>query len=227
MALEKIEAVRKVKKALKPNTEPIAEQLNQNRVAPNKDQFDKLMTEKTEKITSHKTEAVTQQHPSLMEEVRKLNRRVDQFTKATPRELVAQADHVISQIDDIKQKLATPNLELKSSTQTLLQNKLSHIDENLRIALSRAGLEYTPKVPEVEKANPIDRFLGFLTNGQEQLKYISKEVEYMHLNNKEITPANMLRIQIKMGYITQEIEFFSNVLNQALQSTKTIMNVQV
>jgi hypothetical protein len=49
----------------------------------------------------------------------------------------------------------------------------------------------------------------------------------MHLNNKEITPANMLRIQMKVSYMQQEIEFFTAVLNKALESTKTIMNVQV
>jgi hypothetical protein len=37
----------------------------------------------------------------------------------------------------------------------------------------------------------------------------------------------MLRIQLKVGYITQEVEFFTAVLNKALESTKTIMNVQV
>jgi hypothetical protein len=49
----------------------------------------------------------------------------------------------------------------------------------------------------------------------------------MHLNGKEISPANMLRIQMKVGYIQQEVEFFTAVLNQALQATKTVFNVQV
>lgn len=228
MPLDKIEKVKKIKGAIKPDhIQEIAEKMEQqNRVPPNKEQFDKLMTtEKLDKMAPTKVEPTSK--PSLMDEVRKLNQSVDRYSKGSPRDLITQADYVISQMDEVKKKLANPSLDLKPSTQTLLNNKLSHIDENLKIALSRAGLEYTPVHTEQPKANPIDRFLGFLTNGQEQLKSLTKEVEYMHLNNKEISPANMLRIQIKMGYITQEVEFFSNVLNQALQSTKTIMNVQV
>lgn len=220
MTLDKIEKVAKVKKALKPIAQPITEV--QERAAPNKEQFSKLMN--TEKTTTQNTEA--DKRPSLMDEIRNLNQKVDGFAKS-PQQLVTQAEEVITQIETLKDKLATPNLELKKSTQTLLNSKLSHIDENLRVALSKAGLEYTEPTENLPKVNPIERFLGFLTHGQEQLKTLSNEVELMHLNKKEITPANMLRIQIKVGYIQNEIDFFTNVLNQALQDAKTIMNVQV
>jgi len=43
----------------------------------------------------------------------------------------------------------------------------------------------------------------------------------------QLSPATMLLIQIKVGYIQQEIELFTSMLNKALESTKTIMNVQV
>ena len=163
-----------------------------------------------------------------MDEVKNLGKTVDRAAKVSPRELIAQADGVIHQIDSVKQKLASPNLDLKPATQTLLQSKLSHIDENLRVALSKAGLEYTPSEQlENKKVNPIERFIGFLSNSQSQIASLSSEIETMHLNEKNLSPANMLRIQMKMGYITQEVEFFSAVLNKALDSTKTIMNVQV
>jgi hypothetical protein len=228
MVEDKIEKISKITKGVvKPITE-LVDQEPQTRVPPNKDRFDQLMgPEKTDKVpTDEKIEPVTKS--SLMDEVRNLNQRVDRFSKITPKNLVAQADEVIHHIDSIKHKLATPNLEIHPATQTLLQNKLSHIDENLRIALSRAGVEYAPaQATEGKLVNPIERFLGFLSHGQEQLKSLSHEVELMHLNKKEISPANMLRIQMKVGYIQQEIEFFTAVLNKALESTKTIMNIQV
>ena len=71
------------------------------------------------------------------------------------------------------------------------------------------------------------RFLGFLTDGQHQLNTLATQVENWHLNKVEITPATMLSLQIKVGYLTQELEFFSSLLNKSLESTKTIMNVQV
>jgi hypothetical protein len=46
-------------------------------------------------------------------------------------------------------------------------------------------------------------------------------------NGKQFTAADMLAMQIKVGYVQQEIEFFTSLLNKALESTKTIMNVQV
>lgn len=234
MALDKIEKVKKIQKSLKPVAQELIDPQDQVRVAPNKERFDNLMSTQQASKDVIKQPAVPEQieavtKSSLMDEVRNLNQRVNNFSKVSPTQLVAQADEVVNHIEEIKHKLATPDLELKPGTQTLLENKLLHIDENLRVALSKAGVEYTPPPAHAQSklVNPIERFLGFLTNGQEQLKSISSEVEQMHLKRREINPANMLRIQLKVGYIQQEIEFFSNVLNQALQSTKTIMNVQV
>lgn len=225
-AEEKIEKIEKIEK-----TEKTVQNVEfEERAPPNKERFDNLIksheTEKVATATPPKIEPVTK--PSLMDEVRHLNQQVDHLTKASPKNLVAQAEEVVSKIDTIKQKLATQDLALHPQTQTLLQNKLSHIDENLRVAMSKAGLEYnTPESFESKKVNPIERFLGFLTHSQVQLASLSSEINNMHLNKEEISPANMLRIQMKVGYITQEIEFFTAVLNKALESTKTIMNVQV
>lgn len=229
---EKIEKIDKVKGAGKAAEGGIDEVENLDRMPPNKDHFDSLVNthakdqHSTRSQVAEKVEPVTQS--SLMDEVRNLNLKVDRFAKVQPKDLVAQADTVVKQIDEIKTKLKTPDLELKPATQTLLQNKLSHIDENLRVAMSKAGLEYNPTAHLDNKTvNPIERFLGFLSNGQEQLASLGNEINQMHLNGKEISPANMLRIQMKVGYITQEVEFFTAVLNKALESTKTIMNVQV
>lgn len=232
MTTDKIDEIKKVGKAFKSAAgEDVADIQPLERLPPNKEHFDNLMDKPVDSAT-HKVPDAESIEPvsksSLMDEVRNLNQRVDRFSTVNPKELVAQANEVINHIESIKQKLATPNLEIKPGTQTLLQNKLLHIDDNLRVALSKAGVEYTPPTHADSKlVNPMERFLGFLTNGQEQLKTLSHEVDLMHLNRKEITPANMLRIQIKVGYIQQEIEFFTAVLNKALESTKTIMNVQV
>lgn len=233
---EKIEKIGKITKSAKtPGLKGVdmAEQVV--RMPPNKERFDRLVqtpsadqaaVQTASKSAPEKVEPISK--TSLMDEVRNLSKNVDRYSKISPRELIAQADGVIHQIDEVKKKLATPNLEITSSTQSILQGKLAHIDENLRVALSKVGLEYNPSEQlENKKINPVERFLGFLTNGQSQLASLSTELEQMHLTQKDLSPANMLRIQLKVGYITQEIEFFSAVLNKALDSTKTIMNVQV
>lgn len=235
MSLEKIESIKKVSKALKANELgedseglqgkdfKVVMQDTQNKEATSAQKVEPTKIEPT--ATANKIEPSTANKPSPIE---LHNQVVEQIKKSSPADVVAQAHNVISKIDEIKTKLATPNLELKSSIQSQLKNKLSHIDENLKIALSKAGVEY--KAP-TEKAsgvtNPIERFLGFLTDGQSQLKNLASEVETMHLKKGEISPASMLLVQIKVGYIQQELEFFTSLLNKALESTKTIMNVQV
>jgi hypothetical protein len=223
----KIEEVQKVGKSTKTVEHDDFDAQDQARVPANKDHFDTLMGPQKKIEPTQKIEPVSQS--SLMEEVRNLNNKAQNITKVDPTQLVAQADELFGQIENAKRKLATPSLEIKPATQTLLQNKLSHVSDHLQAALSKAGVEYTPAADHLDNklVNPIDRFLGFLTHGQEQLKSLSHEVETMHLNNKEISPANMLRIQMKVGYAQQEIEFFTAVLNKALESTKTIFNVQV
>jgi hypothetical protein len=231
--IEKVGSVKKVGSANK-----VAQPIAKPELVANKDHFDHLMSQANpanaakDALSVQKTEQANSStgKPSLMDEIRSVNQKVDYVSKAnyTPKDLIAQSQEVIGQIDLIKEKLSTPNLELKGSVQTLLKNKLSHIDDNLRIALQKAGVDYVhPEKPVANAANPIDRFLGFLTDGQYQLESLAGEVQGMALRKGELSPAYMLALQIKVGYIQQELEFFTSLLNKALESTKTIMNVQV
>lgn len=196
------------------------------RVPPDKEQFDGLMKGSgAAYVHSDRVEST-----SLMDQIRDINKKVDGVSKASPDTVIAQASDVIKQIESVKSKLATPGLEIKESVQTLMSNKLSHIDESLKVALNRAGIEYAPQTPKVGATNlagPIDKFIGLLTHGQHQLQKLSDDVSMMSNSKASFTPANMLAIQIKVGYVQQEIELFTNVLNKSLESIKTIMNVQI
>lgn len=228
---EKIEKIAKIEKL--GNHSPIDKVAEEPlRQAPDKERFDTLVSNQgsARDKTVGKTVELDKGSPrgSLLDEVRSLNEQVNKVAKVSSKDLVAQAEHLINDIEKIKSKLASPHLAVHPSTQGILQNKLSHIDENLRTVLAKSGLEYRPSADLNNKTiNPIERFLGFLSHGQVQLTSMMSEVNTMALNNKEISVANMLRIQMKMGYITQELQFFSAVLNKALDSTKTIMNIQV
>ncbi|CAF24120.1 hypothetical protein [Candidatus Protochlamydia amoebophila] len=167
---------------------------------------------------------------SLIEEVGKLNTKVAKISTLTPEELRNQAQSVIAQIDQVKTQLSQTQAEIKPSYQNLLRNRLTHIDDNLKIALSKAGVEYTPpaaQVTDINSPNPIKRFIGYLTSSQYQLEHLNQTIEHLNLTKVQMTPASMLAIQIKVGYIQQQIELFTSLLNKALESTKTIMNVQV
>lgn len=220
MALEKIDKIKKISTKIQPQTR-IQE--------PNKDYFDSLMQQK--RVTVDKAEGLEKNASekagaTLFDEVRKLNQRPDIATRSSPNELVAQAEDVIAQIDTLKTKLETPELDIKSSVQTLLRNKLNHIDDNLKVALDKTGSEYATPERSDGMSKPIDRFLGLLTHSQSQLETLASDVKAMAVEN-EMSPASMLLIQIKVAKVQQEIELFTSMLNKALESTKTIMNVQV
>jgi NADH dehydrogenase/NADH:ubiquinone oxidoreductase subunit G len=210
--------------------EAIQEKGSLTNIEVNKDHFESLILQERNKeavVASTQSVDAGGKKPTLMEEVRNLNQKVDQVTRATHKDLADQANGLVAQIDELKTKLATPNLELKSSVQNLLRNKLTHIDESLKIALSKAGVEYKPPTKVTGVETPIERFLGYLTDAQYQLGNLGNEVQSLANKKGGLSPAAMLAIQIKVGYVSQEIEFFTSLLNKALESTKTIMNVQV
>lgn len=223
---EKIERVSKISSS-DSKDELIQDKMSAANIEIDRDHFESLMLQERRKEASTTSQIEANKKPSLMDEVSSLNQKVDHITRVTPKELADRANGLVAQIDELKTKLATPNLEIKSSVQNLLRNKLSHIDESLKVALSKAGVEYTPPAKATGIATPIERFLGFLTDAQHQLQHLGGEVETMGLKKGEISPASMLAIQVKVGYVQQEIEFFTSLLNKALESTKTIMNVQV
>jgi hypothetical protein len=196
------------------------DQEQKRRQKPNDDEVDGVAALGSKKVSSS----------SLMEEVKKLNTQVSKVSKLSPEELKNQAQAVIAQIEDAKTKLSQTQGEIKPSYQNLLRNRLTHIDDNLKIALSKAGVEYTPPaahINDLNSPNPIKRFIGYLTSSQYQLTHLNDIIGQLGLNQGQLSPASMLALQIKVGYISQQIELFTNLLNKALESTKTIMNVQV
>lgn len=201
-------------------------------IQPNKEHFDSLMSAEAETkpapaaSTTAVAEAATR--PTPMEEVKRLNSRVEAIAKASPEEIRFKADQIIAEIDEINKKYSNvPEARIAPSYNALLKNRLSHIDDTLKIALSKAGLEYQPPIPPTGNVNPIEKFLGYLTHGQHQLEHLGKAISQIQAQGAEMSPADMLLIQVKVNQIQQELEFVTNVLNKALESTKTLMNVQV
>jgi hypothetical protein len=276
MALpDKVEAVQKVTETLsKQSANPVEEV---ERVAPNKEHFQSLMSQSThpdqhpttkpleeiqkiennpilghENVSAQKSGTATDQErkrqqqsgieeiesvksskassssqsSSLMDEVTKLNKNVSQISHLDPQSIQTQAKDIITQLEQAKTQLSQTQAEIKPSYQTLLRNRLSHIDDNLKIALSKAGIEYTPSAPTpTEKVNPIQQFIRSLTNSQQQMENLDLAISKM--KGTEISPVDMLALQMKVGHVQQQIELFTSLLNKALESTKTIMNVQV
>lgn len=152
--------------------------------------------------------------------------------KISPEELSAQTKGISGKIETVKTQLIQANAsgaEIKPSYQKLLRNHLSHVEDNLKIASSKVGVEYKPADPAAgnKSTNPLEKFLGLLTHSQQQIDSMGGAINAINSMGGKMTPGAMLAFQMKVNLIQQEIELFTNLLNKALESTKTIMNVQI
>lgn len=223
---ENIEKISSVTSAKGDNKIVKGQELSGERAEPNRELFDAHMRSDT-MLQAKKSEHAGKV-ASPMDEVRNLNRQVDSAAKANPMELAGKSKELIAQIEELKFRLTDPQYEIKNDAKQVLRNKLEYIDENLRIALDKAGLEYIPPdMLEGGGKTPVERFLSLLSNGQDQLKTLGGELQRIGETRTHISPANLLMVQLKVNTIQQEIELFTSLLNKALESVKTIMNVQV
>ncbi len=228
MPEDKVEKISSVSSSDRKAVDEISHDSPDALIEVKKEHFDTLMMQERRQPFNAPANSVDAiRKPSLMEEISNFNNKVDTASRSDPKNIAVQATELVAQMDELKNKLATPNLEIKSSVQNLLQSKLTHIDESLKIALNKAGVEYVAPVAQKNLSTPIERFLGFLTDAQAGLEGLGNDVERMSLVKGQISPADMLAIQVKVGYVQNEIEFFTALLNKALESTKTIMNIQV
>ena len=184
--------------------------------------------EKALRIQESNLESKESRKPSPMEEAAKLHRQgASRPDKVNENEILAYAEKSIAQIDDVKKALGQPDLKLRASVQNLLRTKLSDINDNLRVAFRKAGIDYVGPEPAQGPMGPIQKFLGLLTHAQTSMQSLGSHVNKIKETPGALTPANMIGLQIKVHHVQQQVEFFSNLLNKMLEGTKTIMNVQV
>ena len=215
--------------------EELAKQANVQKIgkepgSANKDKFDALMAKDMAGKEVAQTEQIDKK--ANLEEVVRTKQNIGPLEEVNKQSILNRTKTTLSTIDEIKsklkQQLSTDQLTIKKSYQPQLRNKLTHVEDSLRIALMKAGAEAVEaEASPAASVNPVERFLGHLSHAQNQLESLGSYVEAMQNAEAELSPASMLAIQIKVHHVQQELEFFSNLLNKALESTKTILNIQV
>lgn len=214
---------------------------------PDRAYFDSLMNKEVgeniavEKVSKDKN-ALSQNH-SFIDEVSQLNGRIEtsgfssQDIGSKIRNIREKTQDSIETIGNVRQKLNSPEVRLRNSFQSPLRNKLLAVRENLEVVSKTAGIRDLRRMEALDLAaegfeNPLDKlpkpmrkFFNLLTEGQIQLEELDRHLSFM--GSKELSPTELLTIQVKMGHISHELELFSSLLNKAIESTKTIMNVQV
>jgi hypothetical protein len=186
-------------------------------------------SQRRDELAVNETEQLDKLTP--MEEAAKVHTglNVDPYSKTPISDLIAQSQEAQSKIQALQSGLNRPDLRIRPSVQNLMDQKLDGVDNNLQVAMRKAGMEgQAPSAEAVEGVtNPIERFMGRLTHSQGQLEKMDSYFEYLQQNPDRLSPAYVLAIQIKMHHVVTEMEFFTSLLNKSLEGTKTIMQVQV
>lgn len=149
--------------------------------------------------------------------------------------LQTQIDNVNStseQVDKFLEERPDAKININPVHESQLSGKIVHIESALKSVLRTAGVEVNPQIESRvtgSMKNPLVKFLNYLTQNDQQMGSMLDEINSINVgaDKPPLTAGEMLAIQAKLGFIQQQLEMFSGILNKALESVKTVMNVQV
>jgi len=144
--------------------------------------------------------------------------------------LMQQANVAQTTLNTVHGQLSYPNLKLKASQKYLVKNKLMDANNHLRAANAKMGIapEASPEAAATTKeSGPIAQYLGYVTDGMNQLEAAKKQLRTISAQGSNLSPAEFMLLQLKFNKAQQELDFTSAVLGKSIEGFKTIMNVQI
>jgi len=128
---------------------------------------------------------------------------------------------------DINTQLNTPKLKLKQSTKYLLKNKLSSAKGHIQSAATKVGAPIIEEEEQQGKGGPLQKFVNLVTSGQRQLDATQSMLAQISAKGEQMSPSDMLMVQIKLNKAQQELEYSSLLLGKAIDDLKMMMNIQL
>lgn len=145
-------------------------------------------------------------------------------------------DTLVAQATNLKQGLNQPratlmsydakSIEIPSEFSKDMTAPLEHIDKTLIDAQKTMGVEAATSVAQ-QTHNPTVKFLHYMTDADKRLDTIVNEIMSYTADNKKLSPERLLAVQVKLNFVQQQLEFFTNILNRSVESIKTLMNIQI
>lgn len=148
-------------------------------------------------------------------------------TTPTFQTLLSQTTNARDTLGEIEKNLNTSNLKFKKSQSDLLQTKLNNANDHLSSANQKMGAKVPENTEIAANADPITRFLGLVTDGQNKLFEAHDQLQNLKTKGEALAPGDMLLIQIKLSQAQQEIEYSSVLLSKVVDSLKQIINIQM
>jgi hypothetical protein len=118
------------------------------------------------------------------------------------------------------------NIKMKRSQSDLLKNKLVDIRDYGKSVAEKVGAQ-VPEREAPQGGGPLERFLVFLGDGQNQFVAVQKKIEEMSASGGSMNPADMMLIQSKLNIAQQEIEYSSTLLGKVVAAITQLMNTQL
>lgn len=137
--------------------------------------------------------------------------------------LMAQTKSAQATLGDINNQFNTPNLKLKQSSKYLLRNKLMDANAHLQTGNAKMGAETIKESGPL--SGPFGKFIGYVTDGQNRLQAAQKQLQSLKDKGDQLSPADMLLVQVKLNMAQQELEYSSVVLSKAVDDIKMLFNV--
>lgn len=140
--------------------------------------------------------------------------------------ILAQAKTSQDSLGIVEKQLKDKNLKLKRSQSHLVRQKLGDANEYTRAAGSKMGA----KMPESNMApglTGISRFIAMVNDGQDQLLAVQNHLSDIAAKGTQMSAADMMSVQVKMGLAQQEIEYTSTLLSKVIQSITQVINTQL
>lgn len=148
-------------------------------------------------------------------------------SQPTLESVTAQMKSASSSLGDVNNLLNTKDLKLKRSQAYLLRNKLTDANQNIRTAAQKTGVDVGPPPNLTGRQNPIARFIGLVTDSQKKMDESQQMINKMSKEGQSISPGVLLSVQVKINKASQQIEYASVLLSNAVSSIKSLFNVQI
>jgi flagellar hook-basal body complex protein FliE len=140
--------------------------------------------------------------------------------------ILAQAKTMQDTLGTVEGQLNDKNLRLKRSQSHLVRQKLGDANSYMRAAGSKLGAPMTEnKMPP--GLTGVARFVAMINDGQDQLAQVQQKLQQLAAKGEQLSPGDMLSVQVKMGLAQQEIEYTSTLLSRVIQGITQIINTQL
>lgn len=154
------------------------------------------------------------------------------MNQPTTPQVAQNMQNLVDQINQAKQDLQTKGVDPSDSAQQIYRYRLNRLQHNLDVISNRVGAPQmstssSAQTAETSDQSPLETYLSYLTDGQNQLNSAMDTLNKLGNSDNPVSPGDLMAVQIKVNSAQQEIQFFSALLGQSLDSMKQLMNTQM